>query len=111
MKTISLLKTTIKNERNATEFSVSTLEIIVAALDQSPKEGLDMSTVRARLRFDKAIAKLEPDAIALELDEADFKTVKEAMEPTRWLGRNIVVNTLVSELADDEPVVREMKAV
>lgn len=101
MKQISLLKSEIDGGQGK-KFPVVTLEIITAAMDQGPKEGLDMKTVRARLRFDKAIAKLTPESEVLELDAADFKTLQDAIEPTRWIGRNIVVNTLIGELFADE---------
>lgn len=104
---LSLLTTKIQNVANATEFDVTTLEIVNLALEQGPKEGLDYKTIRARLRVHAEIDKLKGGESEIFLDDKDFKTLKDAISPLKFHGRNKVVDALVSELFSDEDEIEE----
>ncbi len=80
---------------------ISTLILLKTCVDSTPQGGLDMATVRARLKVSAAIEKTEaaiekqkanepgagtdPLATQLEFEDAVYESAQECIRLTRWI--------------------------
>lgn len=114
MATISLKKGLIVLP-NGQSGEISTFDIIDKALDASPEGGLSVADIRARIKFDRRLELISKDATEIEVDDKELEILRKSVEGLRWIGRNDVINTFVSELYPEaevtEPEYVELSAV
>ena len=77
---------------------VTTLDLINSALDAPVASGLSVADFRARNKVDKALDKLTPESTELYLSDADYETLKSAVEGLRFNNRQSIVKSFIEDL-------------
>lgn len=86
MKTIQL-KEGIVVYPNAMTAPVTTAQLILAAIDNIPEKGFTIADLRARGRIADAVENCD-GATQIELEDADFATLKKCVADMRWAVRS-----------------------
>lgn len=83
MKTLPNVQFSLKANANDPA-NATVASLVKLTLCQTPPQGFDFSTMRARQRVADALDKLSPDAPTIELEDADFATARQCVEAFKW---------------------------